>query len=100
MSDSVVVKSDLANEIHKNLGLSQRESKEFVDLFFEEIRCSLEKHQSVKLAGFGNYRTRHKRARPGRNPKTGMDASISERYVVTFRASNKLREQVKNSIPG
>ena len=94
MNESVVVKSDLANEIYNQLGLNQRESREFVDNFFEEIRCILEKHEEVKLAGFGNYRTRHKAARPGRNPKTGTEASISERCVVTFKASSKLRKRV------
>ncbi len=98
MNESVVVKSELANEIYNQLGLNHRESREFVDNFFEELRCILERHEEVKLAGFGNYRTRHKTARPGRNPKTGMEASISERYVVTFKASNKLRKRV-NQFP-
>ncbi len=96
MSESVVVKSDLVNEINRTLGLNQREAKEFVDNFFEEIRCSLERHEEVKISGFGRFSVRHKRPRPGRNPKTGIDVTINERWVVTFRASNKLRQRVVN----
>ena len=76
----------------KKLGLNQREAREFVNLFFEEIRCALEAHEDVKLSGFGNYRVHHKDSREGRNPKTGEPAKISERHVVTFKASHKLRE--------
>ncbi len=95
MGDSVVVKSDLVNEINRKLGLNQREAKQVVDLFFEQIRRVLESHEDVKLSGFGNYRVRHKHARVGRNPKTGVSATVSERYVVTFKASNKLRTRVQ-----
>ena len=91
MSKTVVVKSDLVNEINNKLGLNQREAKDFVEKFFEEIRCVLERHEDVKLSGFGRFSVRHKSPRPGRNPKTGIDVLIQERTVVTFRASNKLR---------
>ena len=95
MSNSVVVKSDLVTNVHKRLGISQREAKEFVDLFFEEMRLVLESHEDVKLSGFGNYIIRHKQQREGRNPKTGVSAVISERYVVTFKASNKFRQRLR-----
>jgi len=91
MDKTVVVKSDLVDEIHKTRGLNQREAKEFVEQFFEEIRSVLERHEDVKLSGFGRFSVRHKSPRPGRNPKTGIDVLIKERTVVIFRASNKLR---------
>ena len=96
MSKPVVVKSDLVNQINRKLGLNQREAKEFVDNFFEEIRCSLERLEEVKISGFGRFSVRHKQPRPGRNPKTGIDVTIKERWVVTFKASNKLRQRVAN----
>lgn len=99
MSKSVVVKSDLVDEINNTVGLNQREAKDFVDNFFEEIRCVLERHEDVKLSGFGRFSVRHKSPRPGRNPKTGIDVIIKERSVVTFRASNKLRALTKNYKP-
>ncbi len=99
MSDTVIVKSDLVNEIHQTLGLNQREAKDFVDNFFEEIRKSLERHEEVKISGFGRYSVRHKHPRPGRNPRTKRAVTITERWVVTFRASNKLRQRVARFKP-
>lgn len=78
------------------LGLNKREAKEFVDLFFEEIRTSLESSEPVKISGFGNFELRDKRQRPGRNPKTGEEVPISARRVVTFRPGQKLRERVED----
>ncbi|HIA77252.1 MAG TPA: integration host factor subunit alpha, partial [Gammaproteobacteria bacterium] len=68
-----VTKADLANTLFEQLGLNKREAKEFVELFFETIRESLENGESVKLSGFGSFSVRDKRSRPGRNPKTGED---------------------------
>ncbi|NLC09192.1 MAG: integration host factor subunit alpha, partial [Gammaproteobacteria bacterium] len=67
-----------------------------VDLFFEEIRTSLESSEPVKISGFGNFELRDKRQRPGRNPKTGEEVPISARRVVTFRPGQKLRERVED----
>lgn len=89
-----VTKADLADRLYEELGLNKRESKEFVELFFEKMRQSLESGESVKLSGFGNFDLRKKTPRPGRNPKTGEEIPISARRVVTFRPSLKLKERV------
>jgi integration host factor subunit alpha len=93
-----VTKADLAETLFQQLGLNKREAKEFVELFFEKVREALENGDTVKLSGFGNFGLRMKNPRPGRNPKTGEEIPISARRVVTFRASQKLKERVeKNS---
>lgn len=92
-----VTKADLALSLHEELGLNKRESKEFVEQFFESIKGSLEQGSSVKLSGFGNFGLRDKPARPGRNPKTGEEIPISARRVVTFKASQKLKEAIENN---
>ncbi|MEN8720020.1 MAG: integration host factor subunit alpha [Oceanococcaceae bacterium] len=89
-----ITKLDLAEKLFDTLGLNKRESKEFVDRFFEEIRKALESGTPVKLSGFGNFELRDKGERPGRNPKTGEEIPISARRVVTFRPGQKLRAQV------
>ncbi len=99
MNKPPVVKTDLINAINSRLGLNQRESKDFVDNFFEEIRCELERGKDVKLSGFGRFMLRRKPPRPGRNPKTGVDVIIKERTVVTFRASNMLRARTVDYNP-
>ncbi len=89
-----VTKADLANTLYEQLGLNKREAKEFIELFFEQIREALEKGESVKLSGFGGFSVRDKRSRPGRNPKTGQAVAVSARRVVTYRASQKVKEDI------
>lgn len=89
-----LTKADIAMDLTDKLGLNNREAKELVELFFEEIRHALESGADVKLSGFGNFILRHKKARPGRNPKTGEDKIISARTVVTFRPGQKLRARI------
>ena len=89
-----VTKMELANILFDELGLNKREAKEFVDLFFEEIRTALENGDNVKFSGFGNFFVRDKRQRPGRNPKTGEEIPVSARRVVTYKASQKVKDRV------
>ncbi len=100
-----LTKSEMAERLFEELGLNKRESKEIVELFFEEIRACLEANEQVKLSGFGNFDLRDKSQRPGRNPKTGEEIPISARRVVTFRPGQKLKARVEiyaenNPVPG
>ena len=89
-----VTKADLANTLFEQLGLNKREAKEFVKLFFEKIRESLESGESVKLSGFGGFSIRDKKSRPGRNPKTGEEVPMTPRRVVTYKASQKVKDRI------
>ncbi|MCL2309866.1 MAG: integration host factor subunit alpha [Proteobacteria bacterium] len=91
---STLTKAELTELLFEQLGLNKREAKDMVEHFFEEIRLALEKGDTVKLSGFGNFQLREKAQRPGRNPKTGIDIPISARRVVTFHASQKLKALV------
>ncbi|AKJ95296.1 MULTISPECIES: integration host factor subunit alpha [Thioalkalivibrio] len=97
---AAVTKADLAAALNEELGLNKREAKEFVEMFFEEMRQSLETGEGVKLSGFGNFILRDKNQRPGRNPKTGEEIPVSARRVVTFRPGQKLRERVESYAGG
>ena len=88
-----VTKADLAAMLFNELGLNKREAKEFVELFFEKIRIALENGDPVKFSGFGNFEVHEKKPRPGRNPKTGEKIPITARRVVTFKASQKLKDR-------
>ena len=94
-TDKAITKADLAECLFKKVGLNKREAKEFVDLFFEEIRSALISEESIKLTGFGNFDVRKKSERPGRNPKTGQQIPVTARKVVTFHASQKLKERMQ-----
>ena len=87
-----VTKQELTDHLVDTMGLAGKESKRLVELFFNTIRATLAAGEDVKLHGFGNFTLREKRARPGRNPKTGEMVPITARRVVTFRASQKVKE--------
>lgn len=92
-----LTKIEMAENLVEKCGLEKRVAKQFVEQFFEEIRIALEKGEEVKLSGFGNFTVRDKKPRPGRNPKTGEDVTVSARRVVTFKAGQKLRDRVENA---
>ena len=88
-----ITKADIIDHLHNEIGLNKSECKILIEDFFEEIKTALINNEEVKLSGFGNFELIDKKARPGRNPKTGEDVTISARRVVTFRAGNKLRKK-------
>ena len=90
-----LTKADMAEKLFLELGINKREAKEFVEMFFEEIRGALENGRQVKLSGFGNFNLRDKNQRPGRNPKTGEEIPITARRVVTFHPGQKLKARVE-----
>ena len=90
-----LTKADMVEALFDQLGLNKREAKDFVEMFFEEIRGALSKGEQVKLSGFGNFDLRNKNERPGRNPKTGEEIPITARRVVTFRPGQKLKARVE-----
>ena len=92
---TALTKADMAEKLFLELGLNKREAKELVEMFFEEVRVSLETNRQVKLSGFGNFDLRDKSQRPGRNPKTGEEIPITARRVVTFRPGQKLKQRVE-----
>ncbi len=90
-----LTKAEMAERLFVEVGLNKRESKEFVDAFFDVVRDALVGGDQVKLSGFGNFDLREKSQRPGRNPKTGEEIPISARRVVTFRPGQKLKVRVE-----
>jgi integration host factor subunit alpha len=90
-----LTKAHLAELLFEQIGLNKREAKDMVDAFFDLIVESLARGEDVKLSNFGNFQIRTKAARPGRNPRTGEVIPIEARRVVTFHASNKLKEQLQ-----
>ena len=90
-----LTKAQMADRLFEELGLNKREAKEIVEMFFDEVRSSLERNEQVKLSGFGNFDLREKGERPGRNPKTGEEIPISARRVVTFRPGQTLKARVE-----
>ena len=95
---SALTKSEMVDQLCDELEMSRRDAKDLVDLFFDEISNCLISGHAVKISGFGNFELKDKSARPGRNPRTGEEVSISARRVVTFRAGQKFRKLVEEQL--
>lgn len=94
-----VTRADLADAVHRRIGLSRSESGEFVEAVLAEIFQAIVSGEDVKLSSFGSFHIRAKNERVGRNPKTGATAPISARRVVMFKASNVLRARINGHRP-
>ena len=90
-----ITKDSLVEMVHNEIGLNKGEAKELIESFFEQIKKSLEEGNDIKLSGFGNFNLRDKAPRPGRNPKTGQEVTISSRRVVTFKSGLKLKSKLE-----
>jgi integration host factor subunit alpha len=89
-------KADIANEVYERVGISKKEAAEIIEVVLDTIKGVLQKGETVKIAGFGNFVVRSKRARKGRNPKTGEEIGITPRRVVTFRPSQVFKKYVNS----
>src|SRR5215470_10200985 len=88
-----MTKAEIVQALYSKVGgFSRKESAELVDLVFEMMKETLGKGEKIKVSGFGNFVLRDKRQRPGRNPQTGEPIRISERRVLTFKASQILKQ--------
>ena len=95
-----LTRADLSAAVYKKIGLSLQECNALVDSVIEEICVGLEQGDSVKLSSFGTFNLRKKKQRMGRNPKTGVEVPITSRTVLSFNASNLLKNKVNTSLAG
>ena len=93
-SIGTLTRADLAETINRKLGFSRAESLDLVEAVLDQMAAALDRGENVKISGFGSFVLRDKRERVGRNPKTGVEVPITSRRVLTFRASQLLKEQI------
>jgi DNA-binding protein HU-beta len=89
-------KSDLANEVAKVIG-TKKEAQAAVDCVFDTITTALKDKDQVTLVGFGTFKVSNRKARTGRNPKTGEAITIQARNVPKFTPSKALRDGVEEA---
>jgi integration host factor subunit alpha len=87
-------KADIIDDIVVRTGLDRKTASDGVETFMEIIKSNLSKNEDVSLSGFGKFHVREKRARRGRNPKSGEEITITPRRVITFSLSNVLRAKL------
>ena len=92
-----VTRVNLTEAIYEEIGLSRKDSGDILDMIIEEMRAELVAGKEVKISSFGTFGLRKKNARIGRNPKTGKEAEITPRTVISFKPSQLMRKAVNQS---
>ena len=93
-SVGTLTRADLAETVNRKLGFSRSESLELIESIIGNISDALKRGENVKISGFGSFVLRDKKERVGRNPKTGIEVPITPRRVLTFRASQLLKDRI------
>ncbi len=92
-----MTRADLADAVYEQVGLSRVESSDLVDAVIDEMEDAIVSEGVLKISSFGTFTVREKRARVGRNPKTGVEVTITPRKVVTYKASHVLKEKMNDN---
>ena len=97
MRGETLTRADLAEAVHQEVGLTRHDCAALVERTLDLIAEALQGGEIVKLSGFGVFQVREKRARMGRNPKTGEPAAIDPRRVISFRASQVMKAEIERA---
>jgi integration host factor subunit alpha len=89
-----LTRADIAESLHREIGLSRSDSASLVEQILRHMCEALSSGENVKISGFGSFVLRDKGERIGRNPKTGIEVPIAPRRVLTFRASQMMRDRI------
>jgi len=96
-STSTLTKADLIEEVLNVTELPRKESETIVETIFESIIGALQKGEKIEIRGFGSFRTRERRGRVGRNPKTGEKVEVPAKKIPYFKPSKDLKDFVNNA---
>ena len=97
MERKTLTRQDISEALYRNVGLSKHESALLLEVVLEQISKALVEGESVKLSSFGTFIARQKRERLGRNPKTGVEATINARRVISFKPSKLMKDRINKS---
>ncbi len=92
-----LTKADLIEEVLRITELPRKESETIVETIFDSIIESLQKGQKIEIRGFGSFRTRERRGRVGRNPKTGAKVEVPAKKIPFFKPSKELKDFVNSA---
>ena len=91
-----LTKADLIAEVERVTELKRSDSETIVETIFESIIASLQKGDKIEIRGFGSFRTRQRRGRIGRNPKTGAKVDVPPKKIPFFKPSKELKDFVNS----
>jgi integration host factor subunit beta len=96
-STATLTKADLIEEVLNVTELPRKESETIVETIFDNIIAALQKGEKIEIRGFGSFRTRERRGRTGRNPKTGEKVEVPAKKIPYFKPSKELKDFVNNT---
>ena len=94
VNNNSLTRLELSDALVREVGLSRHESMQLVDDVLDHLSNSLALGENVKISSFGTFSCRQKKERIGRNPKTGIEAPIIARKVVTFKPSQIMKDKI------
>jgi integration host factor subunit beta len=89
-----MTKADLVDAVSRVTELNRKDSEIVVESLFESIVKALKRGDKLEVRGFGSFRIRERRARQGRNPKTGEKVNVPEKRVPYFKPSKELKDLI------
>ena len=92
-----LTKADLIEEVRKVTELPRKESETIVETIFDSIIEAIQKGEKIEIRGFGSFRTRQRRGRVGRNPKTGAKVEVPPKKIPFFKPSKELKDFVNTT---
>jgi len=97
MTDTTVTKADLVEDVMRVTELPRKESEAIVETIFEGIIGALQGGDHIEIRGFGSFRTRQRRGRIGRNPKTGAKVDVPPKRIPFFKPSKELKDHINTT---
>src|ERR1700740_67286 len=94
--EHTMTKAELVEEVPRLTELPRKESEAVVETIFESIIAALQADDKIEIRGFGSFRTRQRRGRTGRNPKTGAKVEVPPKKIPYFKPSKELKDYVNN----
>lgn len=89
-----MTKADLIEEISRVCEFTRKESEVIVEAIFDSVVHALRDGDKIEIRGFGSFRTRQRKARIGRNPKTGARVDVPAKRIPFFKPSKELKDLV------
>ena len=93
-----MTKADLIDEVSRLAELTRKDSEVIVESIFDSVVKSLRAGDKIEIRGFGSFRTRQRKARVGRNPKTGDRVEVPPKKIPYFKPSKELKDLVNQGM--
>jgi|SRR5690349_1256976 integration host factor subunit beta len=95
-ANHTMTKADLVQQVEQATALPRKEAEAVVETIFDSIINALQTDDKIEIRGFGSFRTRQRRGRTGRNPKTGAKVEVPPKKIPFFKPSKELKDYVNN----